>query len=382
MADPTKADLRNINEHLLLSAIREQELTAALEVERAQLAVILASMGDAVEVVNTAGDVVRSNAAYAQLSGGAKTPLVPQDAQGQPLPPDQAPRARAARGETFSMQFTLPAPDGTRRWYEANGQPLQNGAAGYAVLVIRDITLSSQHRQLQDEFLALASHELRSPLTSIQGYLELVQDLLSRHPESDERLAIYAAKAQHQGRRLVALVADLVDVTRVQSGKLSLDLAPLEMGVLAAHAVDTARELARDMAQQHTRSITLEPSPTPLWVHGDAGRLEQVLLNLLTNALKYTPPTAPIAVRLSQSDGRVALAVQDEGPGIAANQLAHLFARFYQGARSDTATRSGLGLGLFICHELVTAHGGRLEVHSTAGIGTTFTVWLPLIETP
>jgi signal transduction histidine kinase len=115
-------------------------------------------------------------------------------------------------------------------------------------------------------------------------------------------------------------------------------------------------------------------------VRGDAGRLEQVLLNLLTNALKYTPPTSQIAVRLRRVGGEVALAVQDNGPGIATYQVPHLFARSYQVARPERAPRSGLGLGLFICHELVTAHGGRLEVQSTEGVGTTFTVWLPLLD--
>jgi signal transduction histidine kinase len=113
-------------------------------------------------------------------------------------------------------------------------------------------------------------------------------------------------------------------------------------------------------------------------VRGDAGRLEQVLLNLLTNALKYTPPTTRTAVRLRRVGGEVALAVHDDGPGIAADQVPHLFARFHQVARPDHASQSGLGL--FICHELVTAHGGRLEVQSTEGVGTTFTVWLPLLD--
>src|SRR5438067_2415521 len=309
------------------------------------------------------------------MTGGADAPLVPDDVQGRPLPPAETPQARAARGETFSLEFTLPATDGSRCWYEANGQPLHDGGAGHAVMVIRDITLSSQHRRLQDEFLALASHELRTPLTAIKGYLDLVQPLLQRSG-ADEHLALYVTKAQHHVRRLVALVSDLVDVTRMQSGKLTLDPAPLEVGALAAQAVETARGLA----QEPTHPLTLDAPAEPLWVRGDAGRLEQVLLNLLTNALKYTPPTTRIAVRLRRLGGEVALAVQDDGPGIAADQVPHLFARFYQVARPEGAPRSGLGLGLFICHELVTAHGGRLEVQSTEGVGTTFTVWLPLLD--
>ena len=369
----TMVELRDVNEQLLIAGLREQELAAALEAERAQLAVILAGIGDAVLVVDEAGTPVRTNAAYARITGGAEAPLVPEDAQGRPLPPTETPQARAARGETFSLEFTLPAADGSRCWYEANGQPLHNGGAGHAVVVIRDITLSSQHRRLQDEFLALASHELRTPLTSIQGFLDLLQRFLPR-AGADEHLALYATRAQHHIRRLARLVGDLVDVTRLQSGKLTLDPAPLEVGALAAQAVETARGLAQ------THTLTLDAPAAPLWVRGDAGRLEQVLLNLLTNALKYTPPTTRIAVRLRRVGGEVALVVQDNGPGIAAYQVPHLFARSYQVARPERAPRSGLGLGLFICHELVTAHGGRLEVQSTEGVGTTFTVWLPLLD--
>src|ERR671933_2815520 len=315
---PTMAELRDVNEHLLIAGLREQELAAALEAERTQLSVILAGIGDAVLVVDEAGTPVRTNAAYARMTGGAEAPLVPEDAQGLPLPPAETPQARAARGETFSLEFTLPAADGSRCWYEANGQPLHNGGARHAVVVIRDITLSSQHRRLQDEFLALANHELRTPLTSIQGYLDLLQRSL-QHPGADQQLARYATTAQHHVRRLVALVGDLVDVTRLQSGKLTLDPAPLEVGALAAQAVETARGLAQ------THTLTLDAPAEPLWGRGDAGRLEQVLLNLLTNALKYTLPTTRIAVRLRRVGREVALAVHDEGPGIAADQVPHLF---------------------------------------------------------
>src|SRR2546421_13032947 len=130
---PTVAELRDVNEHLLIPGLREQELAAALEAERAQLAVILAGIVDAVLVVDETGTLVRTNAAYARMTGGANAPLVPEDAQGRPLPPAETPQARAARGETFSLEFTLPAGaaaaggEGSRCWYEANGQPLGAG---------------------------------------------------------------------------------------------------------------------------------------------------------------------------------------------------------------------------------------------------------------
>ncbi len=370
---PSPAELRDVNEQLLIAGLREQELAAALEVERAQLAVILAGIGDAVLVVDGTGATVRTNAAYARMVSGAGLLLAPEDARGRPLPSDETPWARAARGETFSLEFTLTAADGSRHWFEANGQPLPDQGAGRAVVVIRDITLSSQHRHLQDEFLSLASHELRTPLTSIQGYLDLLLFRAQRISD-DERLVRYATQALGQARRLAALVRDLTDVARLQSGKLTLDLAPLDVAPLVARVVETARDLPPG------RTISLDVGATPLWVHGDAGRLEQVLFNLLTNAIAHAPSETPIDVRLRRVDGDIALDVQDHGLGIAADQFPHLFSRFYQIARDDRPSQGGLGLGLFICQELVEAHGGRITVVSTEGEGATFTVWLPLLD--
>ncbi|HVA89491.1 MAG TPA: ATP-binding protein [Chloroflexota bacterium] len=365
-------ELREVNEHLLISGLREQELAEALEAERAQLAVILAGIGDAVMVVDQAGTIVRANAAYARLAGGADASLAPEDAGGRPLPDDQTPRARAARGETFSLEFTLTASDGTQRWFEANGQPLSDHGAIHAVVVIRDITLSSQHRRLQNEFLDLAGHELRTPLTAVQGSLELLERWC--RDADDARVPRIIATAGHQVRRLAVLVNDLMDVARLQSGKLTLTWAVVDLDALATEAVETARGLAAE------RTITLDAPAEPLPVRGDSGRLEQVLINLLTNAIKYTPPTARIDVRLHQVDGEAVLAVHDDGPGIAADKLPHLFERFYQIARSDRGSQGGMGLGLFISHQLVEQHGGRIAVASAPGEGTTFTIWLPLVR--
>lgn len=368
---PTVSELRDVNEQLLIAGLREQELAATLEAERAQLAVVLAGIGDAVLVVDGAGTPVRANAAYARMAGGADTPLKPEDARGEPLPPDETPQARAARGEAFSLEFTLAAADGSRRWYEANGQPLHDHGRGVGIVVIRDITASHQYRRLQDEFLALASHELRTPLTSIQGYVDLLLARVER-TSNDERTVRYATQALGQAQRLTALVRDLTDVARLQSGKLTLDMASLDLAALVARVVHTARDLPPGHA------IRLDAPVEPVRVRGDTGRLEQVLFNLLTNAFAHAPSEAPVDVRLRRQDDAVALDVQDRGRGIAADQLPHLFSRFYQVERGDRASQGGLGLGLFICQEVVAAHGGRIDVASTEGEGTTFTVWLPL----
>ncbi len=374
--EATVAEVERTSGALQAHRVGVQELAAVLEAERAQFAVILAGLEDAVLVVDQMGTPLRRNAAYLHLFGDAV--LAPDDARGRPLAPDQTPQARAARGETFSLPFSLPTGalsltgEDTRRWFVATGQPLQEGGATHAIVVIRDVTLSNRHRRLQEEFLALAGHELRTPLTSIKGYLDLLTPLL--RAGSDERSRRYATRALHQTHVLVTLVRDLTDAARLQSGALSLDLATLDLVPLIAQVAETAQALPAG----HT--IRLALGAAPVWVRGDAGRLEQVLVNLLTNAGAHAPSETPIDVRLRRVGAEAALDVQDYGWGIADDQLSHLFTRFYQVARADRPSQGGLGLGLFICQELIAAHGGRIAVASREGHGTTFTVWLPLLE--
>jgi len=373
--EATDAEVERANATLRVHRVAVQELVAVLEAERAQLAVILAGIEEAVLVVDQTGTPLRMNAAYAQLFGDAVTP---DDARGRPLAIDQTPQARAARGETFSLTFSLrtglPSLVGedTRRWFVATGQPLQEEGATNGIVVIRDVTLSNRHRCLQDEFLVLAGHELRTPLTSVQGYLDLLMPLL--HEGSDERSSLYATRALHQTERLVTLVRDLTDAARMQGGKLRLDLVAVDLVPLVAQVAEMAQALPAGLA------IRLDLGAAPVWVRGDAGRLEQVLFNLLTNAGTHASSTLAVDVRLRLVGAEVTLEVRDYGRGIAADQLPHLFTRFYQVARAGRPAQGGLGLGLFICHELIAAHGGRITVTSTEGHGTTFTVWLPLLE--
>ena len=343
---------------------------------RAQLAAILDDVEEAVLVVDQAGTAVRMNAAYARLVGAAAV-LVPDDAWGAPLPPDQTPQARAAHGDTFTLSFSLPTGvpsltgEDTRRWFVATGQPLQEGGVTHGLIVIRDVTLADRHRSLQDEFLTLAGHELRTPLTSVQAYLDLLAPLL--HADGDERACRYATRALHQTRRLVALVRDLTDAARLHDGTLRLALTPLDLVALVTEVVETAR------AVPPAHPIRLTTDEAPVWVRGDAGRLEQVLFNLLTNAATHAPSVRAIDVCLRRVGSAVALEVRDYGRGIADDQLPHLCARFYQVARADRPAQGGLGLGLFLCQQLIAAHEGRITVVSSEGTGTTVTVWLPLV---
>jgi len=371
--DTANDDLQARSVELEDLAIEREEQRRASEAERERLAAVLDAMGDAVLVVDSSGRPTRANAAYERTFGASDAAVVPEDNEGNLLPATEAPWRRAARGESFSMSFTLPGADGARRWFEASGRPLSSGGAERGVVVVRDTTDRSL-RRLQDEFLAMASHELRTPLTPIQGYLEMLVKLLAGRGD-DVRGSRYASQALAQLGRLRALVDDLLDVGRLQNGKLRVELVPVDLAPLVVSAVEAAR------LEVKGQEILLRADPGPLRVRGDTVRLEQVVSNLLSNAVKHAPDSERIDVRLRRAGAEAVVEVQDYGPGIPAGALPHLFSRFYQVARDgrDTGGR-GLGLGLFITREIVTSHGGAVDIASIEAAGATFTVRLPLLQ--
>ncbi len=352
-----------------LTSQLELERTLALA-ERTRLAAILEAMGDAVLVVDAAGSPLLTNRAYHEVIG--PEPVSFEDDAGEALPESATPRRRAAQGESFTLSCVVRRADGRRRWCEATGRPVPHSAELQGVVVLRDITERTLLR-LQEEFLALASHELRTPLTPARGYLEMVPQALA--VGDAERAERYAATALEQVRRLDDLVGDLLDVGRLSGEKLVLGRQEVDLGAVVRQALLAARITAEAQRQQ----LTLEVPEAPLLVCGDAGRLEQVTLNLLTNALTYAASSPTIAVRLRREAQEAVLEVQDAGPGIPSANLPHLFSRFYQVARRDRPSRGGLGLGLYLVQQLVEAHGGTVGVTSTVGHGTTFTVHLPLL---
>ncbi len=227
---------------------------------------------------------------------------------------------------------------------------------------------SAYSRALENDFVAIASHELRTPLTVLLGYLEMLQ---RRLPPDDEASQRYASRALAQTRRLTDLISNLLDASRLQHGKMQLALAPVELRALVSQVVDVARSLTVGQL------ITFEETPASATVMADAGRLEQVVMNLLTNAIKHASDSDRIDVRLATAGSEAVLEVQDHGPGIPARYLPNLFSRFFQ-VEEDGPRGTGLGLGLFISSEIVRAHGGTLGVRSVEGAGATFSVRLPL----
>lgn len=225
--------------------------------------------------------------------------------------------------------------------------------------------------RLKNEFFALVSHELRTPLTSIMGYIDIVR--AEEAGEINELQARYLAVVDRNARRLTRMVGDLLFVAQVEAGTLSLDRGEVDVGTVAAEAVEAARPHADG------KGVLLTLDTQPLELHGaDRDRLGQLFDNLLTNALKFTGEGGRIEVRVREVKGTARIEVSDSGTGIAREEIEHLFERFYRAQAATDAAVQGVGLGLSICKTIVEGHGGSIAVASALGKGTTFTVELPM----
>ncbi len=219
----------------------------------------------------------------------------------------------------------------------------------------------------QRRFMADVGHELRTPLTVIKGNVGLMRRIGQTDEES-------LSGIESEVDRLTRLVGDLLLLAQAESGKLPLDTRLIEVDTLLLEAMQQMRVLARERLQLRIGEID------QVLVCGDADRLKQVLVNLIGNAINYTPPGGEVIVSLSKEGDQARLLVSDNGPGIPAEDLPHIFERFYRGEKSRTRSRDGkgFGLGLSIAYWIVRNHNGRIDVESTTGKGTTFCVWLPL----
>jgi signal transduction histidine kinase len=236
----------------------------------------------------------------------------------------------------------------------------------------REAGRRDQLDRMKDEFVLTASHELRSPLTSVQGFAELL--MLERErlsPKQAETVEVILDNTRH----LVRLLNDLLDLARSNAGRLAIKPVPTEVGPLVEDAVRSMR--AQTEAGGQSLEAAVEPGLPRVSVEPD--RIRQVLVNLLTNAHEYCPPGASIRATAARAGAEVEIAVSDNGPGIPPEQLEHIFDRFTRGDAGLTQRVGGTGLGLAISKSLVELHGGTIGVDSTPGEGATFRVLLPAL---
>jgi signal transduction histidine kinase len=324
-----------------------------LAAERQKLAVTIESLGDALVVSDADGAVTSVNPRAAELVP-ALVPGARTEGDGSPLPG----LAEALRREVVV--------DTGERTLAVTASELEGADQG-VVWTIRDISERARLERLKSEFVATASHELRSPLTSIKGFVEL----LSRSEGLDDKQREFVDVILLSTNRLVDLVNDLLDVARIEAGQIEIHPRPTDL-VEAVHEVTTLlgpriADKSQQLELDLPRLLPLSPA--------DPARIRQVVTNLVTNAHLYTPPGGRIAVSLSAEEHSIVLRVSDTGRGMSAEEQEHIFERFYRG--DDGRTLPGTGLGLSIVKSLVDLHGGAIEVESEPEQGSVFTVRLP-----
>jgi two-component system phosphate regulon sensor histidine kinase PhoR len=240
---------------------------------------------------------------------------------------------------------------------------------------MNDISNVRRLETLRRDFVANVSHELKTPITSIKGFVETLLDGALDNRGDTERFLDIVAK---QADRLGAIVDDLLSLAKIEQSEesASLDLHATGVRTVLESAIHNCDGLARERGV----AVALEMAATDLTAEINPPLLEQAVTNLLDNAIKYSPPQSHIVVAATAGDGEVAISVKDEGVGVEAEHLPRLFERFYRVDKARSRQLGGTGLGLAIVKHIVSAHRGRVEVQSTPGVGSTFTIHLPRPE--
>ena len=316
------------------------------------------------------------------------------DTNGQALPPAAFATLRALHeGQTvFQHQEIIHHADGTSLPVLVNAVALdqrllaglESGAGNLpissaepaALVVLQDVTPLKEAEQLKDRFIGLVAHELRNPLAALKGFAQT----LLRHSHGDKGTALTSWQRESLTEidvatdRLNRLTNDLLDVVRLQAGRLELHRDSIDL-------VETTRHVIAQMEQSSDRhQFTLDTSLSQVQAQVDRGRIEQVLMNLLTNAIKYSPDGGSVEVTLQVAPGQqeALISIRDQGIGIPEAEQIQLFGRFVRASNGQAQGISGTGLGLYLCRELVSQHEGDIWFESTEGAGTTFFIRLPL----
>ena len=276
--------------------------------------------------------------------------------------------ALAGKKVTFETQL---AANGSFYWMSATYIPdfAADGEVKGFFSMVEDITERKAVEQMKSEFISIASHEMRTPLTSIHGVIKLL--CADRLGELSERGKVMAQMALRNSDRLVHLVSDILDLERMESGRDEITKTTCDSVELIQQAIDTVSSMAKE------QKIILETNPESIKFLGDRDRLTQTLINLLSNAIKFSAANSKVAIASQLQEGNVLFSVTDKGRGIPQDKLETIFERFQQVDASDSRKKGGTGLGLAICRHIVEQHGGEIWVESVYGEGSTFFFKLP-----
>ncbi|HEU0014885.1 MAG TPA: response regulator [Longimicrobium sp.] len=374
--------LAEVNRRLEAEAAEKQLARETLERNKRQNELILESAAEGIYGIDRDGYTQFLNDAAGRMLGRD-----PVSAVGRPVEavlglqadaaggPDPIRATLAGGGAVHVADAAFRRADGTRFPTEYSCTPIREGGrVTGAVITFRDVTERREVERMKDEFISVVSHELRTPLTSIRGSLGLLAaGKLGEVPEKGRRMLDIAVQ---NSDRLIRLINDILDIERIESGRVTMELRPADAAELAAQAVDVMAAMAE------RGGVHLVLRATPQRVLADADRVLQVLSNLLSNAVKFSPPESEVAVEVGREGDDVVFRVRDAGRGVPADRLESIFERFQQVDSSDSRQKGGTGLGLAISRSIVQQHGGRIWAESAPGQGSVFTFTLPAAMAP
>ena len=271
------------------------------------------------------------------------------------------------------LDYEIKLPDLNERWLQVNAAVITNAAGERdgTILVFRDLTRLKQLERTREEFVANVSHELRTPLSLIKGYVETLLDGARENPEVAER---FLKIIERNANRLDLLIQDLLTISALESEKIKLNLQPVALRALVEKVFTDLH------AKAENKNVELVNDVPELTANGDVNRLDQVLANLVDNAIKYGRAEGRVTVGGKKlDDGKVEIFVRDDGPGIPPEAINRVFERFYRVDKARSRDQGGTGLGLSIVKHIVQAHGGEVRVESELGKGATFFFTVPAV---
>lgn len=349
-----------------------QEITAVREMEQERLKTLIENMGSALIMIDRQGGITLVNKSFMDEFKLSNEQVQQKFYKEIPLPTiferfiEQVFMTEKAARDQLEFKQGINVKN-----IDVYGAPVLGDHEQWLgiVIVSHDITELKRLEQVRKDFVANVSHELRTPVTSIKGFSETLID----GAHADEATLLSFLEIIHtESNRLEMLINDLLDLSKVEQAGFQVNALPTDMKAV----VKRAEEMVNGRIAE--KDINLNLQLDPVIVQGDPDRLLQVMMNLLVNAITYSSAETMITVRLYEKDERAVIEVEDQGIGIEASEIDRLFERFYRVDRARSRNSGGTGLGLSIVKHLIEAHQGKVEVESTVGVGTKFTVQLPL----
>jgi PAS domain S-box-containing protein len=368
-------DVNEMAERLHESRLQVARQMDALNYEKHRLETILASMGEGVIVTDPLYNILLVNTAAETLLGFQREDVIGKNGD-LVLPIKQTEIVPILENASASHASTSIVRKFRNKVLSILISPIrdENGQPFGAVSLLRDITEQAAIEEMKTDFISIVSHELRTPLTPIKGYIDLIIE--GDAGEITEEQSNYLKIVQSNTDRLVALVNDLLDISRIEAGKIELEIKPVNM----LEVIQEVVSFHRRQIERKALSITLDvPAKLP-WVKADRSRITQVLSNLITNAYKYTPSGGALSISAVADGDFLEVIVADTGVGISREDQKKLFTKFFRVDSPSVRDTSGTGLGLAISKSIVEKHEGEIWVESQLGKGSAFHFTLPLVE--